>query len=277
MQEKAQNPLLSNVKLPGRTFTLPSGGHLYRDGELTNPDGEIHIQALSALDEITLKNSDLLFNGDALEQVVRACVPSIKKPSELYGRDVDALMVMLRLVTYGPEFSIKVAHDCEASRLPNKDGETTENSRHREHDYIVDIESLVMNMKQLDPTDISKQYVTTLDNGQVVKVGPVRYKDLISLFQYTLAKKDNFTAEDVKESTVKNIAMVVQEVDGISDKALIEEWARYLTTKQNHQIADIVEQTNTWGPDNTVTLKCQDCGEEFKVELPLNPISFFTE
>ena len=278
IQDQQQtNPLLASVKLPGRTFSLPSGGVLYSNGELSSPDGEIHIQAMSALDEITLKNSDLLFSGEALDRVVAACVPSIKKPSELYGRDIDALMMMLRLVTYGPEFSIKVAHDCEESKLPLKEGQTEEDRKHKEHDYLVDIEQIVMNMKRLDPTDAALRYVTTLDNGQVVKVGPVRYKDLISLFQYTLAKKDKFTAEDVKESMIKNMVMVVQEVDGITDKKHIEEWARFLTTKQNNAIADVVENTNDWGPDNTAQLLCRDCGKHFKVELPLNPISFFTE
>jgi len=34
---------------------------------------------------------------------------------------------------------------------------------------------------------------------------------------------------------------------------------------------------NDWGPDQIVTLKCRDCGTEFRVELPLNPVSFFSE
>ena len=89
----SMNPLMKAVKLPGRSFTLPSRGALYQNNELDNVEGEIHVQALSALDEITLKNSDLLFNGKALEQVVATCVPSIKKPYELYGRDIDALML----------------------------------------------------------------------------------------------------------------------------------------------------------------------------------------
>jgi hypothetical protein len=34
---------------------------------------------------------------------------------------------------------------------------------------------------------------------------------------------------------------------------------------------------NDWGPKQTVELVCKDCGEKMDVELPLNPVSFFTE
>lgn len=273
--EIPRNPLLSAVKLPGRTMQLPSRGALYHDGEIDNAAAEVHIQPMSALDEITLKNSDLLFNGEALDQIVKTCAPAIKKPGELYARDIDALMMMLRLVTYGPEFSIKVAHDCEKSLLPPREGQ--EGDRYKENDYIVNIERIIMSMKLLDPTDAATQYVTTLDNGQTVRVAPVRYKDLISLYHDTMAKKDTLTAEDIKTSLIKNIVMMVDEVDGITDKRLIEEWATHLTTKQSNAIAGIAENANNWGPDSMAEIACHECGAHFKVELPLNPISFFTE
>lgn len=275
MTTKSLNPLLTAVKLPGRMFTLPSGGALYTNGEISRADGDVHVQAMSALDEITLKNPDMLFNGDALNQIVRTCAPDILEPTELYGRDIDALMLFLRVVTYGPEFVIKVSHDCDESKIPMKEGQTEQ--RHKEHEYVVDLEQMILTMKRLDPTDVTTRYKVTLDNGQSVTVSPVRYKDLISLFQHTLAHKDSFTSEDVKESMIRNLVMVIDNVDGITDKALIEEWARHLTTRQTNAIATAVENTSDWGPDSVTTCVCKDCGKEFKAELPLNPISFFTE
>lgn len=275
MTTQALNPLMRAVKLPGRVLNLPSLGALYTQGELGRPNGEVHVQAMSALDEITLKNPDLLFNGEALDQIVRTCAPDILKPTELYGRDIDALMLFLRVVTYGPEFVIRVQHDCDESKLPLKNGETEH--RHKEHEYVVNLEQMIMNMKTLDPTDAATRYKVTLDNGQTVTVAPVRYKDLITLFQATLRNKDSFTTEDVKESMISNLVMVVDNVDGVSDKAQIEEWARVLTTRQTKAIAAAVENTSDWGPESTTTCVCRDCGKPFVAELPLNPISFFTE
>jgi len=50
-----------------------------------------------------------------------------------------------------------------------------------------------------------------------------------------------------------------------------------ITTPYSNRITDAIEKTNDWGPNQNVKLKCKDCGEEIDVELPLNPISFFTE
>lgn len=172
-----QNPLLQKVRLPGRTFQLPSRGAMYSQGELdaSVKNGEIHVHPMSALTEINLKNPDLLFNGKAIEAVVRECVPAIKKPLELFGRDVDALLFFLRLVTYGSEYRIEVKHDCENAK---------------QHSYVVDLDQLVMGMKQLDPTVLEAKRVVTLPTGQVVYTRPMKYEDVITLFHQTEGKKD---------------------------------------------------------------------------------------
>ena len=53
--------ILAKLKLPGRVFQLPSRAALYQNGELEGADGEVQVQALSALTEINLKNPDLKF------------------------------------------------------------------------------------------------------------------------------------------------------------------------------------------------------------------------
>jgi hypothetical protein len=256
-----QNPLLAKIKLPGRTFQLPSRGALYKNGELTGTEGEIHVHPMSALAEISLKNPDLLFNGKALNQVFSECIPEIKNPTELYGRDIDAIMYYLRLVTYGPDFEIRVKHDCEHAK---------------EHSYVVNIEELVQKIKFLDPQQAAQDYQCTLPNGQVVKVHPVKFDHMIKLFQMNTGKED-FTADDIKKNVVFNLVSLIDSVDDVTDKKFIEEWVSGITTPYQNRITDAIEKTNDWGPEQTVTLCCKDCKAEMPVDLPLNPISFFTE
>lgn len=262
MQNEApQNPLLAKLKLPGRVFRLPSGGALYKNGEISNPEGEVHVHPMSALAEISLKNPDLLFNGKAVEEVFRECIPEIKKPTELFGRDIDAIMFFLRLVTYGPDFEIRVKHDCDGAK---------------EHSYVVNLESKISEIKYLDPTEAEEKYQATLPNGQVVRVHPVRFNHMIKLFQLNSGKQE-FTADDIKRNVVFNLTNLIESVDGITDKKLIEEWVRDLTTPYQNMVTDAIERTNEWGPDQKCTLTCKDCGKDMPVELPLNPISFFSE
>lgn len=258
MSENIANPLVQRLKLPGRVFQLPSRGALYRNGELETPEGEVHVHPMSALTEINLKNPDQLFNGKALEEVCAECVPEIKKPSELFGRDVDALMFFLRLVTYGPQFEVNVKHTCEGAK---------------NHSYVIDIEKMVAEMKPLDPTE---KFEVTIQTGQKVVLHPVKFEHMIKLFQMNAGKKE-LTPEDVKKNIVFNLVSLVESVDGISDRKLIEEWIKGLTSPMQNRIAAVIEKMNDWGPSHSSKLKCKDCGTEMDVELPLNPISFFTE
>lgn len=265
MQNQLVNPLLGKLKLPGRTFKLPSGGTLYKNGELTSEDGEIHVHPMSAMTEINLKNPDLLFNGKALQQVCAECVPEIAQPLKLYGRDIDALMVFLRLVTYGPDFQITVKHTCENAK---------------DHNYIVNVEDIVREMTHLDPTMIDK-YQVTLQNGQVVKLRPMKFEQMIKLFQMNANKAGKadgeINIEDIKKNIIFNMVSLIDSVDEVTDKSQIEEWVKAIPTPMQNRIAEVIEKMNEWGPSNKTTLKCKDCGEEFSCELPLNAISFFTE
>lgn len=276
------NPLLKKIKLPGRTFQLPSRGALYHNGELAGNEGEIHVHPMSALAEISLKNPDLLFNGKALDQVFGECIPEIKKATELYGRDIDAIMFYLRLVTYGPEFEIHVKHDCEESKKRGENGEVLidkeGNEVHKEHSYVVNIEEMVQNIKFLDPT-LSDQFQVTVgegENEQLVKVHPVKFEHMIKLFQMN-SNKQEFTADDIKRNVVFNLTNLIESVDGITDKKMIEEWVSGITSPYQNRITEAIEKTNGWGPEQTTTIVCKDCKKEMPVELPLNPISFFTE
>lgn len=255
------NPLMAKIKLPGRTFQLPSRGALYKNGEISNTEGEIHVHPLSALAEINLKNPDLLFNGKAIEAVFAECIPEIKKATELYGRDIDAIMYFLRLVTYGPEFVINVKHTCENSK---------------NHSYSVNIEKAVQEMKQLDPTASEKNFKVELPNGQVVKVRPIKFSHMINLFQKNL-NKEEFTQDDIKNNLIFNLSSVIESIDDVTNKKHIEEWVRAATTVYHSRITEAIELTNEWGPASTTSLICKDCGEVMTIELPLNPINFFIE
>lgn len=260
METTAVNPLLAKLKLPGRTFQLPSRGVFYTNGEVSSTEGEVHVHPMSAMTEISLKNPDLLFNGKAIEEVMAECVPEIKKPLELFGRDIDALMFFLRLVTYGPSFEINVKHTCEGAK---------------QHSYVVDLEKMVMEMKPLDPT-LSDQFQVALPNGQVVRLRPVTFQHMIKLFQMNTGK-DELTSDDIKANIAFNMINLVESVDGITDKKLIEGWVKKISTPLQSKITDVIDRMNEWGPAQTSKIKCRDCGELVDVELPLNPVSFFTE
>lgn len=257
------NPLIEGLKLPGRIFKLPSQGLFYKNGELADyvKEGEVHVRALSAFDEIMIKNPDQLFSGSAIQHVLSTCVEGIEKPGELLSKDVDALMVFLRSVTYGDTYDLTVNHKCENAK---------------NHDYSISVESFISGMKCIDPTTVEKAFTVVLQNGQVVKLRPNRYSEILELVKNNSIKKE-MTPEDKREYLLSMLLGVIESVDGIQDRQMIKEWVLKLPTKMIDKIADKIEGVNDWGISTAVKIKCKDCGEEFEVIVPLNPVSFFTE
>jgi hypothetical protein len=258
------NPLLAGLKLPGRIFQLPSKGIFYKNEELdlgSAAQGEIHVRPMSAMDEIDMKNPDQLFSGAAISAVLKQCVDGVQKPTELLAKDVDAIMLFLRAVTYGPAYEFIARHNCEGGK---------------EHSYVADIDQMIGNMKMIDPTLVDSTFTAALPNGQVVKLHPNRYQDVLNLIKANENKKE-ISADDQKKNLKMMLAGVITSVDGVTDPEKILEWIQRVPSPLVNRIGEKIEKVNEWGPDLKWTCKCRDCGEDFEVEIPINPVSFFTE
>lgn len=270
MADQIVNPLLAKLQLPGRIFPLPSGGYSYHNGELGADivDGEIHVHPMSAIAEINLKNPDMLFSGQAVDKVFKECIPGIKKPLELFGKDVDAIMCFLRIVTYGTKYEVAATHQCDKSKCDHP------HFHPQNHTYEIDLEELLTKTVQLDPTKDAKTVV--LDNGQVVIIDPMRFKHIVEMLQ-ALDKEKKLTPEENQASMIKNMLNAIRSVDDITDKKFIEGWLRAISSKQLAAVAQGIEEANEWGIEYVVQVQCKDCGETFDLEVPVNPVSFFSE
>lgn len=258
----SDNPLLSKLRIPGAIYQLPSGGFFYDNGELSSDteNGEIHVHPLSAITEINLKNPDMLFSGKAVESVFRECIPQIQKPLELFGRDVDAIMCYLRMVTYGTAYDVSAKHSCENSK---------------QHKYTINLDTIARAAEILDPTTVKDRYTITLTNGQVVELEPIRFKHIVEMLQQADANKE-MSVDDMKSGITKNLLNSIKSVDGIQDKALIADWILAVPGPIMNTLTAAIEKSNSWGLDYMQTVKCPDCGEEFTIEVPVNPVSFFS-
>lgn len=257
------NPLLANIRLPGRVFQLPSKGLFYNDGELAEnvKEGEIHVHPMSALDEINLKNPDQLFSGAAIEIVSKQCIEGVLKSKKLLAKDVDAIMLFLRAVTYGPSFEFVARHNCENGV---------------EHSYIADIDKMINSMKMIDPTAVESLYTIKLPTGQVVKLIPNRYDQVIELIKKN-ENKTEISVVDQQENLIAMLLGIIRSVDDVTDRDNIEEWTRGISQPIVNIIADKIDSLSDWGPDLRWKCKCVDCGKDFTVDIPINPVSFFTE
>lgn len=264
MTEQTINPLLEALRIPGETFKLPSCGLFYKKGELAEEvqEGEVHVHPMTTKHELIMKTPDKLFSGKAVHEIFKDCIPEVKKPGRLLAKDVDYLMMALRAVTYGDDLELRATHNCEDAS---------------EHSYRVNIRGIIRSSKLVDPTTLTKKYSLKLSNGQSIVLRPPTFDSVIALYQAldnSVLQEGN--DEEIATSLIENLVDMIEDVDGVNDRTQILEWLTQLRAGWVNDISDRVQENSNWGVESVATIKCKDCEQEYEIEVPTNPITFFT-
>ncbi len=263
--EIVENPLLKNVRMPGLTFTLPSHGLFYHDQELDSSvvNGKVEVYPMVTLDEIIISTPDKLLSGKALIEVFSRCIPQIKKPEKLLIKDVDFLMAALRIVSFGDTMIISHTHSCDVNKPIS---------------YEVNITDLVKKAVPIDPTTLNQQYDINLSNGQVVRLRPLVYQDVIELYQIAsmTTQSGDILPDEAEKIVINGLAALISSVDEINDRQLIKQWLHALPLKIRKEIDTTARNLAPWGVDFTIDVKCKNCKKPTKLSIAPNPVSFFS-
>lgn len=151
------NPLKQYFRRPSIYIKLPSNYEGYAPGVIEVPEsGELPVYPMTAIDEITVKTPDALFNGIALVDLIKSCVPAIKDPWKLSSVDLDAVLIAIRSSSNGNDMEIQ----------------TTCPSCSEEATYGVNLVGLLSTLKSGD-------YATELPiNDLLIKFRPLVYKEM---------------------------------------------------------------------------------------------------
>ena len=102
MENAKQNPLHKYFRQPKIYIRLPSSGNFYPPGVLEKTEsGEYPVYSMTAKDEIVMKTPDALMNGQATVDIIQSCMPNIKDAWKIPSIDLDAVLVAIRIATYG--------------------------------------------------------------------------------------------------------------------------------------------------------------------------------
>ena len=281
--KNTNNPLQKYFRQPKLHVRLPSGGKYYPPGTLDLPEsGEVAIYPLTAKDELLLKTPDSLMNGTATADVIKSCVPQIKNPWYMPSLDVDALIIAIRIATYGPEMTLTV-------KVPNTGDEK---------DFTVDLNNLV------EPLMSAKYDAVIQLDKMKITLRPLMYseftKDAIRSFEeqrvYNLMNDDSVPAEEkmerfraafnrltdlTVETVAKSIAQVEVDDQVVSEPKHILEFMQntskeFYTTILNH----ISEQRDKFAVKPFIantTKEEQEKGapETFEVPITFDQSNFF--
>lgn len=270
------NPLKQYFRRPAIYLKLPSGGKNYPAGVLNIPEtGELPVYPMTAIDEITTKTPDALFNGTAVVEIIKSCVPGIIDPWNLSSVDLDAVLIAVKSATGG--------NDLEVTSICPKCGDDGK--------YGVNLVGLLTTLKAGD-------YDTELViNDLTFKFRPLTFKEMnqASLGQFELqrvfAQLETMTDFDEKSAktkeALKNITAVTMEILSktiehiktpsvfVNQSEFILDFLRNCDKNVYVKIRDHNAMLKQQTEVRPLKVVCVSCQHEYEQEFTLNTSDFF--
>jgi hypothetical protein len=272
------NPLAKFFRQPSIYVRLPSNGIGWAPGSIDIPvNKEVPVLPMTAIDEITYRTPDALFNGEAVTSVIQSCCPCIKDAWSTPSTDLDVLLVAIRIASYGHEMDIE-------TRCPSCD---------EEHAFGLDLRTVIDNLK-------AGNFEKTLEQGDLTfHFKPLNYREMTdnSLQQFEQQKMlqqinadENSTEADkmsnlnnmmrkLVEVTVKAMAQSITEIrttDAIvTDVEHIEEFLNNCDRTMFNTIRDYVIKLREDSELRPLNITCSSCQHQYQQIFTLDMANFF--
>ncbi len=278
MSMNENNPLRQFFRRPAVHITLPSGGESYAPEDIEWPENkELPVYPMTAIDEITTKTPDALFNGTAMVEIIKSCVPSIKNPWALLSTDLDTVLISIKAA--GGQETIDVESECE-----NQECKALGT-------YGINLQVLLQSLGAGD-------YKTPLRMNELeIYFAPLKYKEMneAGLKQFDIqAKYKNLSSiEDQQERTLasaealKDITVLTMEIlsqtivkivtpeGDVTNTDHIHDFLKNADTKTYETVRDHNTQLREKSTIKPLDIKCEECGHEYKQPFTLNASDFF--
>jgi hypothetical protein len=273
----SNNPLRQYFRQPAIYVRLPSQGKFYPPGTINMPaTGELPVYPMTAIDEITYRTPDALFNGQATVSVLQSCVPDIKDHWSTPAMDIDTLLISIRIATYGHDMDFgskcpKCNHECE--HTIDLRGVL---DKMRTPDYNKSLKSgdLEIFFRPMSYKNINDNNALQFENQKLLQMLPdsdVPDDDKISALTSAFKRITDITVKALAQSVaaVKTPQALVSEIEYIEE--LLKNCDRDLFNKIRDHIVDLKSQAEM----QPMTLTCPECKNQYEQAVTLDMSSFF--
>lgn len=274
--ELDNNPLKQYFRRPTVYIKLPSMGKYYMPGVVDLPDNkELPIYPMTAIDEITTKTPDALYNGAAMTELIKSCVPNIKDPWLINSIDIDAILIGIRAASGEGEMDVESI--CPACNTSSK--------------YGLNLSSL---LAQMSPGNYDQLLEV---NDLKIKFRPLTYKEIneASIGQIELQRNFFFieqeTNEELKISKTKDalqkvtnltidiLTGAIEYIDTptarVDNKIYIKDFLANTDKKVYITIRDHNAELKAKTEIKPLKVKCVNCNHTYEQPFTLNTSDFF--
>jgi len=271
------NPLKQYFRQPAIYIKLPSQGKYYSPDALTpSITGEYPVYPMTAIDEITYRTPDAMFNGQATVNVIQSCVPDIKNAWQTPAMDMDTLLVAIRVASYGHEMEFSSqCPACQATsersldlRLVLDSLQAPDYSQSIRHG---DMEIFLKPMTYKNLTDNSQMQYENQKLLQMLPGSETTESDKINAMGAALLKITEVTIKALSQS----VAMVKTPTAMVSEPEFIEEMLNNCDRTLFNQIRDQIIALKNVAEMKPLHLACDECNHEYDQQLTMDMSSFF--
>lgn len=272
----SNNPLKQYFRRPAVYLSLPSKGKYYDNTviELTD-NNELPVYPMTAIDEITTKTPDALYNGQAVVDIIRSCIPGIKDPWKINSIDLDAIFIAIKAASTGSVLEITSSCPKCAESLS----------------YNLELIGLLSTLKSPD-------YSKPLETSDLkIFFGPLTYKQMNegSIVQIEIQKLLNNIEKvanqeekveatknallEITHTTMNLIAGAIMEIQTpettVTNSEYIVEFLHNCDNSVYEAIRTYHQQLKEASDLKPLDIKCINCGHEYQQPLTLNISDFF--
>jgi hypothetical protein len=251
-------------------------GKLY-DSTVVNmpPNNELPVYPMTSIDEIVIRTPDALFNGAAMVDLIKSCIPNIIDPWKLNSIDIDAIIIAIRA----------------ASTDGNMDIESTCPSCEEVSTYGVSLLTILAEQRDVNFNEVQK--LRDLE----IKFRPLLYSEMnknnmaqfevqrlmvsLSKFEDTEEQKNQMVAAMTRMDTLVNeiVGSTIEYVKTpetiVTDKKFIYEFLVGCDKKSNEAIRQQSIKMREANEMKPFKLKCIACNHEYSERIVLNSTDFF--
>lgn len=275
--EKMTNPLSQYFRQPSIYIRLPSDGQHYPPGALDMPENrEFPVLPMTAIDEITYRTPDALYNGSATINVIQSCMPNIKNAWAIPATDLDTILIAIRIASYGHEMEF-------LSKCPQCG---------HDHEIVADLRRV---LEQIKCPDYNKN-ITAGD--MEIYFRPMTYKNLNENNQVQFEQQkilqtvaESSLTEDEKMSTLSQalkkvtdltVHSLAQSISAIktpqalvSEPEYIADFLKNCDRNLFNRIRDYIVELKGQAEMQPLSISCPECQHQYEQLVTMDMSSFF--
>ena len=272
------NPLTQYFRQPAVYIRLPSGGKFYPPGTLQMPpNNELPVLPMTSVDEITYRTPDALFNGTATVNVIKSCVPSIRDPWVMPSTDIDAVLVGIRIASYGHEMEIGTTCPAcnEADEISVDLRRVNDMISVGNYDQVLNIGDLEIYFKPITYRTVNQNNQVQLEQQQAMQLINSDADEKIKIDQL------NKSIAVINETTLNTVAQSISAIKTpqamVTETEFIVDFLKNCDSKKFNQLRDYVIGLKQASEVKPLDLTCKECNHKYKQAFTLDLSSFFED